>query len=122
MNKLTIAFAALALLLKFAPGAHADDDFRGPDCSAFAKSPEPEATCFRKMKIAVRYANYDALQKTGLEFVYMGRPDPDTNPDAKKAAEDKVQGGFLIRFSVDTDGTVRDVRVVESSSERIGHL
>jgi hypothetical protein len=46
-------------------------------------------------------------------FVYMARPDPKTNPDALKAVENKVEGSFVIRFSVRTDGTVYDVQTVE---------
>jgi hypothetical protein len=122
MNKLTVAFAALALLLKFAPAVHAQDAFQRPDCTAFQAMPEPEATCFRKTKIALFYANADALQKTGLEFLYMGRPDAEDSPEAKKVLEDKTEGAFLIRYSVQVDGTVHDVRIDEASSDAIRHL
>ena len=98
-----------------------------PDCSEFAGLPKPQSTCFRKRKLAVRYANYDALQKTGLEFAYLARPVEGKElekayPDAAKAAKDKVEGKFLITFSVNTDGNVYDVKVVEASSQPISHL
>lgn len=102
-------------------------DFTRPNCSAFKDAPLPESKCFLKNKLAVRYANYEALQKTGLEFVYLARPPAGkeletTYPEAKKAAQDKVEGEFLITFSVNTEGNVYDVKVVESSSAPIGHL
>jgi hypothetical protein len=101
-------------------------NFTRPDCSAFKDKPLPEATCFRKNKIAVRYENYEALQKTGLEFVYLARPpagkELDAYPEAKKAAEGKVEGEFLITFSVNTEGNVYDVKIVNSSSASIGYL
>ena len=46
-------------------------------------------------------------------FVYMARPDAKANPDALKVVENKVEGSFVIRFSVKTDGTVYDVQTVE---------
>lgn len=116
---------AAVFAIFWAAQAHAAD-FARPDCSAFSNAPEPEAKCFREARKAVRYANYEALQKTGLEFVYLARPpagkELDAYPEAKKAAEDKVEGEFLITFSVDTDGNVYEVKVVQSSSPRIGYL
>jgi hypothetical protein len=53
------------------------------------------------------------MQKTKLMFVYMARPDPKDHPDVMKAIESKVEGSFVIRFSVKTDGTVYDVQTVE---------
>ena len=101
-------------------------DFKRPDCSAYRSSPLPEAKCFREAKIAVRDANYEALQKTGLEFAYLARPpagkELNAYPEARKAAESKTEGEFLINFSVNTDGSVYDVKVIEASSEPIGHL
>ena len=124
MKKLIIAW--LAIVLGSAASAQSTGPFQQPDCSAFKDRPLPEATCFRKNKLAVRYANYEALQKTGLEFVYLARPpagkELDAYPEAKKAAQDKVEGEFLITFSVNTEGNVYDVKVVESSSAPIGHL
>jgi len=124
MKKLIIA--ALAIVLSSAAGAQSTGSFQRPDCSAFKDRALPEATCFRKKKFDLRYENYEALQKTGLEFVYLARPpagkEMDAYPEAKKAAEDKVEGEFLINFSVNTDGSVYDVKVVESSSAPIGHL
>jgi TonB family protein len=120
MKKLIIA--SLAIALGSAAGAQPAGSFQRPDCSAFKDRPEPEATCFRKNKLAVRYANYEALQKTGLEFVYLARPVDgkeleDSYPEVIKAGKDKVEGEFLINFSVNTNGDVYDVKIVEASSE-----
>jgi hypothetical protein len=124
MKKLIIA--CLAIAIGCPAGAQSTGSFHRPDCSAYKDKPLPEATCFRKDKLAVRYANYEALQKTGLEFVYLARPpagkELDAYPEAKKAAEDKTEGEFLINFSVNTEGNVYDVKVVESSSAPIGYL
>lgn len=106
--------------------AKADTGFQRPDCSSYKELPLPEATCFRKAKLAVRDANYAALQKTGLEFAYLARPpvgkELDHYPEAKKAAEDKAEGEFVIGFSVNTDGNVYDIKVVSASSAPIGAL
>jgi outer membrane biosynthesis protein TonB len=125
MKKLIIA--SLAIVLGSAAGAQSTGSFQRPDCSAFKDRPLPEASCYRKNKLAVRYANYEALQKAGLEFAYLARPVSGKElekgyPEAMKAAVDKVEGEFLITFSVNTEGNVYDVRVVESSSAPIGHL
>ena len=125
MKMLTIA--SLAIVLASAASAQSTGSYQRPDCSAFKDAPLPESTCFRKNKTAVRYDNYEALQETGLEFVYLARPPVGKElekayPEAKKAAEDKVEGDFLITFSVNTDGNAYDVKVVESSSTRIGYL
>jgi outer membrane biosynthesis protein TonB len=126
MKKLIIA--STALVLASAAGAQPADTFKRPDCSAYqGTSHLPESRCFRKTKLAVRYANYAALQKTGLEFAYLGRPVSGKEldkayPEAKKAAEDKVEGEFLINFSVNTEGNVYDVKIVNSTSAPIGHL
>jgi len=125
MKKLIIA--SLALVLNSAASAQPAGSFQRPDCSAFKDAPLPESKCFRKNKLAVRYENYDALQKTGLEFTYLARPPAGKEletayPEAKKAAEDKVEGEFLLTFSVNTEGNVYDVKIVESSSPGIGYL
>jgi TonB family protein len=124
MKKLIIA--SLAIVLGSAAGAQSTGSFQRPDCSAFKDKPLPESACFRKKQFDLRYENYAALQKTGLEFVYLARPpagkELDAYPEAKKAAEDKVEGEFLLTFSVNTDGNVSDVKVVETSSAPIGHL
>lgn len=100
--------------------------FVRPVCSAYKNAPLPEAKCFREAKLAVRDANYEALQKTGLEFIYLARPpagkELDAYPEAKKAAESKAEGEFLLTFSVNTDGDVYDVKIVEASSAPIGAL
>lgn len=125
MKKLIVA--SLALVLASAAGAQTTGTFKRPDCSVFKDSPLPESRCFRKNKLAVKYENYEALQKTGLEFVYLARPVSGKElekgyPEAMKAAKDKVEGEFLINFSVNSDGSVYDVKVLNASSAPIGHL
>lgn len=91
--------------------AHAQPTFERPDCSAFASAPKPEVRCFREVRDAWREQNFAALQKTGLMFAYMERPDIESAPEARKVIERKVEGSFLIRFSVATDGKVSEVKV-----------
>lgn len=125
-----IAFGLIgiaAILVAFWAAKAEAADFARPDCSAYRDAPLPEAKCFRKKKLAVRHENYEALQKTGLEFVFLARPvdgkELEKNyPEARKAAADKVEGEFLINFSVNASGDVYDVKVVEACSPRIGHL
>jgi len=117
-----VIIASLALVLASAAGAQTAETFKRPDCSAFKDSPLPESRCFRKNRLAVKYENYEALQKTGLEFVYLARPvdgkELEKNyPEVVKAGKDKVEGEFLINFSVNTNGDVYDVKIVEASSE-----
>lgn len=102
--------------------ANAQTAFQRPNCSAFEGRPEAESTCFRKARFAVMDENYADLQKTGLEFVYLARPvagkELEKNyPEVVKAGKDKVEGEFLINFSVNTNGDVYDVKIVNSSSE-----
>ena len=111
MRALVMCFAALTLA--FAASAQAPVSFKRPDCSAYSASLKPERKCIREVRRSWQEANYAALQKTGLMFVYMARPDPKANPDALKVVENKVEGSFVIRFSVKTDGTVYDVQTVE---------
>jgi outer membrane biosynthesis protein TonB len=120
MKKLIIA--SLALVLASAASAQTAETFERPDCSVFKDAPLPESKCFRKNKLAVRFDNYEALQKAGLEFVYLARPvdgkELEKNyPEVAKAGKDKVEGEFLINFSVNTNGDVYDVKIVEASSE-----
>jgi outer membrane biosynthesis protein TonB len=122
-----LIFVSLALVMASAAGAQATDTFQRPDCSSFQGKPDGESLCFREAKQAVRYANYAALQKAGLEFVYLARPVDGVElekayPEVVKAVVDKAQGEFLIHFSVGTDGSVHDVRVVSASSAPIGAL
>jgi hypothetical protein len=127
VNRTLLGVFGIAAILSSFWAARADAaDFKRPDCSAFENKPLPEASCFRKAKLAVRDANYEALQQAGLEFVYLARPpagkELDAYPDAKKAAESRVEGEFLLTFSVNADGNVHDVRIIEASSAPIGHL
>lgn len=120
MKKLIIA--TLAIVLSSVAGAQSTGSFQRPDCSAFKDMPQPDSACFRKKRFDVRYENYKALQKTGLEFVYLARPidgkELEKNyPEVIKAGKDKVEGEFLINFSVNTNGDVYDVKIVEASSE-----
>ncbi len=102
----------LVAFLAVAP-AHAQPTFERPDCSAFAGAPKPEVRCYREIRHAWQEMNFAALQKTGLMFVYMERPDIESAPEAREVIERKVEGSFLIRFSVATDGRVSEVKVEE---------
>lgn len=122
-----VIVASLALVMASATGAQTTNTFRKPDCSAFRDAPLPEAKCFRENKLAVRHENYAALQRTGLEFAYLARPVSGKElekdyPEAMKAAQDKAEGEFLVTFSVNTEGNVYDVKVVNATSAPIGHL
>jgi hypothetical protein len=83
--------------------------FVRPDCVPSETDPGAESRCIRAARNAVRDANFAALQKTGLMFRSMARPDLAQHPDAKAALEQKVEGSFLVRFSVAPDGTVYNV-------------
>jgi hypothetical protein len=111
MKAVVIGFATLTLA--FAASAQTAASFKRPDCSAYSASLKPERKCVREIRRIWQEANYAALQKTGLMFVYMARPEPKASPEAMKLIEKKVEGSFAIRFSVKTDGTVYDVQTVE---------
>jgi hypothetical protein len=102
-----------ALLLASGVAAQAAVSFKRPDCSAYSAAQKPERKCVREIRRSWQEANFAALQKTGLMFVYMARPDIKANADAMKVIENKIEGSFVIRFSVKTDGTVHDVQPVE---------
>lgn len=110
----TLFLSCAALLLASTATAQTSVGFKRPDCSAYNASAKPERKCVRETKRLWQEANFAALQKTGLMFNYMARPDAKSAPDAvKKAVENKVEGSFVLRFSVKTDGTVYDVQTVE---------
>jgi len=111
MMKPLIICAALALAS--VANAQAVVPFKRPDCSAYSASQKPGRMCVRETLRLWKEANFAALQKTKLMFSYMARPDPKAWPDALKAVENRVEGSFVIRFSVKTDGTVYDVQTVE---------
>jgi hypothetical protein len=111
MKLLTVPFIALALAL--AAGAEAEVRFERPDCSAYKDAFKPESKCIRETRRRWQEENFAALQKTGLMFIHMARPDIETSPAAKEAIENKVEGSFTVRFSVATDGTVYNVRQEE---------
>jgi len=109
--KVLMTIAALAL----ASSAQAQSvaNFKRPDCSAYKASAKPERKCVRETKRLWQETNFAALQKTGLMFIYMARPDTRNAPDAVKAVENEIEGSFVLRFSVKPDGTVYDVQTVE---------
>lgn len=106
------ALLPLVACLALSP-AHAQPAFERPDCSAFASAPKPELKCIREIRHSWQQRNFAALQENGLMFVYMERPDIESAREARKVIEQKVEGSFLIRFSVTTDGKVSDVKVEE---------
>ncbi len=94
-------------------GAAAQDRFERPDCRRPQAAFKPEARCIRDIRKRWQEANFAALQKTGLMFIYMARPDVDEYPAAKEALEKKVEGSFTVRFSVAPDGTVYNVQATD---------
>jgi len=116
MKKLLIASVALVMA---SGGAQAQDRFQRPDCSAFKDSPKPESKCFGRIRNSWKHANYDAVQKAGLEFINMARPDLKSSPAAKKAIEDKVEGSYTIKYSVNESGTVYGVKIEDVTSAAI---
>lgn len=107
------AVQAAVVLLALAPAAHAASVFKRPDCSAYQGGFKPESRCLRDVRKQWREANFAALQKTGLMFVYMARPDAGSSPAARDAVENKVEGSFALRFSVATDGSVYNVTTTD---------
>jgi hypothetical protein len=108
-----LVLCLLALALGFAASAQAAATFKRPDCSAYSAAQKPERKCIREVRRSWQEANFAALQKTGLMFVYMARPDAKASPDALKAVQNRIEGSFVIRFSVKPDGTAYDVHTVE---------
>ena len=103
-----------ALALASVSHAQTPTTFKRPDCSIYSASLKAERACVREPKEMWKQANFSALQKTGLMFTYMARPDSKNAPEAAKAAMEKqVEGSFVLRFSVNPDGTVYDVQTME---------
>lgn len=103
----------VTLLLALPAGAQAQAVFQRPDCPAVDAVHSVEARCLRDVRKRWQQENFDALQKTGLIFVHMGRPEIDQHPAAKAAIENKIEGSFTVRFSVAPDGTVYNVSTVD---------
>jgi len=111
MRALFLTFVALAAV---APaGAHAQGAFARPECPAADAPHSAEARCLRDVRKRLQQSNFDSLQKTGLMFRYMARPELDQHPDARAAIEKKIEGSFTVRFDVAPDGTVYNVRAVD---------
>ena len=108
-----LALPVVALVLAVPAGASAQAAFKRPDCPAPAAAYSAEARCIRDIRKSWQQANFDALQKTGLMFNYMTRPDVDKYPAAKAALEKKVEGSFTVRFAVAPDGTVYNVQATD---------
>ena len=111
MRKMLLTCLALAATLP--AGAQGQAAFVRPECPAADAPHSAEARCIRDVRKQLQQANFDALQKTGLMFRYMARPELDQHPDAKAAIERKVEGSFTVRFDVAPDGTVYNVRAVD---------
>lgn len=103
----------VVLALASTASAQSAVSFKRPDCSAYSAAQKPERKCVREIRRTWQEANFDELQKTGLMFNYMARPDVKAAVDALKVVEKKIEGSFVIRFSVRTDGTVYDVQTVD---------
>lgn len=105
-----LALPVLALALALPGGARAQAAFQRPDCPPADAPMKAEARCIRDIRKRWQDANFAALQETGLMFVYMARPEPDSSPAARAAVEQKVEGSFTVKFDVAKDGTVYNVR------------
>jgi len=111
MRTLFLTFVALAAA---APaGTHAQSAFVRPDCPAADAAHSAEARCLRDVRKRLQQSNFDALQKTGLMFRYMARPELEQHPDAKAVIEKKIEGSFMVRFDVAPDGTVYNIRAID---------
>jgi hypothetical protein len=93
--------------------AQAGTAFTRPACPTAETGPGAEARCIRDIRKRLQEANFAALQKTGLVFKYMARPEIDSKPAAKAVLEQKTEGSFTVRFSVAPDGTVYNVSAVD---------
>ncbi len=108
-----LVLSVVTLLLAVPAGVQAEATFQRPDCPPADAVHSAEARCIRDVRKRWQQANFDALQKSGLMFVHMGRPEIDRHPAAKAAIDQKVEGSFAVRFSVAPDGTVYNVRTVD---------
>ncbi len=108
-----LALSVIVLALVSPAGAQAQLAFERPDCPSPAAAYSAEARCIRDIRKSWQQANFDALQKTGLIFKYMARPEVDKYPAAKAALEQKVEGSFTVRFSVAPDGAVYNVATTD---------
>jgi hypothetical protein len=108
-----LAACLVALALAAAAAGQSPVAFKRPDCSPYRDSLKPQRKCVREIRRSWQEANFAALQKAGLMFVYMARPDVKAGSDAIKVVRDKIEGSFVLRFSVGTDGTVSEVQTVE---------
>jgi hypothetical protein len=111
MRALALILGLVALTSAIASPVPAS--FKRPDCSAYSAAQKPERKCVREIRRIWQEANFAALQKAGLMFAYMARPDAKTRPDALKVVENRIEGSFAIRFAVKPDGTVYDVQILE---------
>jgi hypothetical protein len=111
MRALFLTFVVLAAA---APaGTYAQSAFVRPDCPAADAADSAEARCLLDVRRRLQQSNFDALQKTGLMFRYMVRPELEQHPEAKAAIEKKIEGSFTARFDVAPDGTVYNVRTID---------
>jgi len=108
-----LVLALTALVAAVPAGAHALADFVRPDCPGADAPHSAEERCIRDVRKQLQQSNFDALQKTGLMFRYMARPELDQHPEAKAAIEKRTEGSFTVRFDVAPDGTVYNVREVD---------
>lgn len=117
-----LMIASIALVMASSAGAQASDSFKRPDCSEYKGDYKAESRCFRHVKDDWKYANFDAVQNAGLEFILMVRPDLEKDKVAKKVLDDKVEGSFTIKYSVNQTGAVHDVKVEDVTSDAIRPL
>lgn len=111
MRPFPSVFMALALAAPVA--VQAQSAFERPKCPTADTAPGAESRCIRDVRKQWQEANFAALQKTGLVFKYMARPDVEASPAAKAVLEQKKEGSFTVRFSVAPDGTVYNAAAVD---------
>ncbi len=111
MRPFALVLAAIAV--SASAGVHARAAFERPECPAAGSLPGAESRCIRDVRKQWQEANFAALQKTGLVFKYMARPDADASPEARAVLEKKTEGSFTVRFSVAPDGTVYNAEVAD---------
>ena len=105
---LLVTLAAAAPLV-----ASAESAFVRPACPVQDRQYSAEERCIADLRRQVQQSNFEALQKTGLMFRYMARPDLDQHPEAEAAIEKKIEGSFVVIFDVAEDGSVYNVREID---------
>lgn len=109
-----LALSVIVLALVAPAGAQAQLAFERPDCPCAGRRLFRRGPLYSGHPQELAAGRFPtALQKTGLIFKYMARPEVDKYPAAKAALEQKVEGSFTVRFSVAPDGAVYNVATTD---------